>query len=202
DGAKAIVKSKLNIPFVIVGEPTSLAIVNGHFGILIIKVTAKGKTAHSSRPEMGINAIDMLLEVISKVKKMPIGSETLMSLVQINGGFADNIIPDKAEAMFSFRISPDDLTDYAEKIKLLSTNDVEVEIVQQIGAVYCKVPTQLSFIKTVKTVKYLTELSFYKNGVVLGPGDIQYAHGPEENLDRKELPQAVEIYKEILRNFT
>ena len=133
---------------------------------------------------------------------MPIGSETLMSLVQINGGFADNIIPDKAEAMFSFRISPDDLTDYAEKIKLLSTNDVEVEIVQQIGAVYCKVPTQLSFIKTVKTVKYLTELSFYKNGVVLGPGDIQYAHGPEENLDRKELPQAVEIYKEILRNFT
>lgn len=202
DGAKAIVKSKLAIPFVIVGEPTSLAIVNGHFGILIIKVAAKGKTAHSSRPELGINAIDSLLDIIDKVNKMPIKSGTLMSLVQINGGFADNIIPDKAEAIFSLRISPNDSTDYLKRIKLFSIKNVKVEIIQKIEAVYCKVPAQLAFIKTIKTVKYLTELSFYKNGVVIGPGDIQYAHGAGEKLERKELFQAVEIYKKILNNFT
>ena len=201
DGAKAIVKSKLAIPFVIVGEPTSLAIVNGHFGILTIKVMAKGKAAHSSRPELGINAIDMLLELIAKVNKMPIKSGTLMSLVQIKGGFADNIIPDEAEAIFSFRISPDDQTDYIKNIKLLAPDNVDVEIVQQVGSVYSQVPPQLAFIKDVKTVKYMTELSFYKNGVVLGPGDIRYAHGVEEQLERTELPQAVEIYKKILKNF-
>ncbi len=200
-GAKALMKSKLKIPFVVVSEPTSLAIVNGHFGILIIKVTAKGKAAHSSRPELGINAVDLLLELIGKVKRMPINSETLMSLVQINGGLADNIIPDTASAVISFRISLDDQTDYAKNIELLSPDNIKVEIVQQVESVYCKVPPQLAFVKTIKTVKYMTELSFYKNGVVLGPGDIQYAHGVEEWLDRSELPKAVGIYRKVLENF-
>ena len=151
---------------------------------------------------MGINAVDLLLELIGKVKKMPIKSGTLMSLVQINGGLADNIIPDTASAVFSIRISPDDQTDYTKNIELLSSENIDVEIVQQVGAVFSQVPPQLAFIKEVKTVKYMTELSFYKKGIVLGPGDIQYAHGAEEKIAKSELPEAVEIYKRILKNFT
>lgn len=201
DGAKAIVKSKLPIPFIIVGEPTSLEIVNGHFGILIIKIIAAGKAAHSSRPEKGINAIDKLLGVLAKVKTMPVNHGTLMSVVQINGGTADNVIPDAATGIVSFRVSPSDTTDYFKKIKSFAATGVKVES-QEIKAIYCKVPKQLSFIKKITTVKYLTELSFYKNGVVLGPGDIKYAHGPDEKLPRKELPEAVKIYKQILKNFS
>lgn len=202
DGARAMVKSGLIIPFVIVGEPTSLEIVNGHFGILIIKISVKGKASHSSRPEEGINAIDILLEIIKKVKTMPLNSGTLMSLVKINGGIADNIIPDDAQATLSFRISPNDSTDYFNKIKSFSSDNAKVEVSQEVKAIYCKVPSQLSFIKTIKTVKYLTELSFYKKGIVLGPGDIKYAHGSEERLLRKELPEAVKIYLRILKNFS
>jgi acetylornithine deacetylase/succinyl-diaminopimelate desuccinylase-like protein len=44
-------------------------------------------------------------------------------------------------------------------------------------------------------------LSFYKKGVVLGPGDIQYAHGKEEKIEKKELSKAVSIYTKILKNF-
>lgn len=201
DGAKTMVNSGLKIPFIIVGEPTSLEIVNGHFGILIIKITAKGKASHSSKPEKGINAINILLEGITKVKKMKIHKESLMSLVQINGGVADNIIPDRSEAIFSFRISPNDKNNYFLQIKSLLSKNIKVEEVQKVGAIYCKVPNQLSFIKKVKTVKYLTELSFYKKGVVLGPGDIKYAHGPDENLPKRELSEAVKIYTKILKNF-
>ena len=202
DGARAVVKSRLPIPFIIVGEPTSLEIVNVHFGILIIKIIVKGKAAHSSRPEKGVNAIYILLNIIQKVNTISLYPETLMCLAQINGGSADNIIPDEAHAIFSFRISPNDTTDYYKIINSFSTNSIVVKIIQNIEAVYSKVPTQLSFIKTIKTVKYLTELSFYKNGVVLGPGDIQYAHGIQEKLPRKELSEAVKIYKNILENFS
>jgi acetylornithine deacetylase len=201
-GAKTVVDSGLDIPFVIVGEPTSLEIVNGHFGIIIIKVTAHGKAAHSSRPEKGINAIDMLLSVVKKIKTIPIFPETLISLVQINGGTADNIIPDEANAVFSFRISPKDTTNYVEKFKLLADKNINVDATLQIDAVYCDVPKELSFIETRRTVKYLTELSFFKNGVVIGPGDIQYAHGPDEQLPREELSKAVKIYQQILKNFS
>lgn len=200
DGAKAIAKSKLKIPFVIVGEPTSLEIVNGHFGILIIDITAKGKAAHSSRPEKGINAIDKLISAISLIKAMPIYPDTLMSLVQINGGIADNIIPTEARAIFSFRISPNDTNNYFEKIKSITKSLVNVKA-QEIRAIHCKVPGQLSFIKNIRTVKYLTELSFYKKGVVIGPGDIQYAHGLNEKISIAELSEAVKIYTKILENF-
>jgi len=202
DGAKAIVKSKINIPFVIVGEPTSMEIVNGHFGILVIKISAKGKSSHSSRPEKGINAINILLETINKVKGISLYSETLMSLVQINGGIADNIIPDEANAVFSFRISPKDNNNYPKIFKSFETKNLKVSILQEVKPISCKVPKELSFIKIIRTVKYFTELSFYKNGVVLGPGDIQYAHGKEEMIEKKELSKAVNIYTKTLENFS
>lgn len=201
-GARAIVKSGLITPFVVVGEPTSLEIVNGHFGILIIKISVKGKAAHSSMPEKGINAIDILLDVTKKARTLKLGKGTLMSLVQIKGGIADNIIPSDAEAILSFRVSPNDSIDYLENIKSFSNRGTKVEIVQEIKAIYCKVPPELSFIKQVKTVKYLTELSFYKTGVVLGPGDIKYAHGLEEKVPRKELRKAVKIYERIIGNYS
>ena len=201
DGAKQIVKSELDMPFVIVGEPTSLEIVNGHYGILVVEISTKGKAAHSSRPEKGVNAIDVLIEEVAKIKKMKVFSKTLMSLVMIKGGLADNIIPDKAKATFSFRISPKDKNDYVKKIKSLVSSNVKVKVSQEIGAVYCKVPNKLSFIKKVTTVKYLTELSFYKKGVVLGPGDIKYAHSPDEKLPKKELKKAIETYFTIINKF-
>lgn len=200
-GVKSLMTSDLHIPFIVVGEPTSLEIVNGHYGILIIKVTSHGKAAHSSKPEMGINAIDLLIEEIAKIKSIPIFPETLMSVVIINGGVADNIIPDNASTIFSFRISPHDATNYFEKMKSIVSAETEVTLVQEAPSVFCDIPRELSFIKTIKTVKYMTELSFYKNGVVLGPGDIKYAHGPDERLPKDELSKAVEIYNQILKNY-
>lgn len=202
DGAKAIMKSKINIPFIVVGEPTSMEIVNKHFGILVIKISAKGKSAHSSRPEKGINAIDILLDAIKRVKEISLYPETLMSLVQIAGGIADNIIPDTANAIFSFRISPNDTNDYPKIFKSFETGNLKVFVLQEVQPISCKVPKELSFIKTVRTVKYFTELSFYKNGIVLGPGDIQYAHGKEERIEKNELSKAVKIYIKILKNFS
>lgn len=201
-GAKKILESGVEIPFVIVGEPTCLEIVNGHFGILIIKLSAKGKTAHSSQPDKGINAINLLLKTVFSVNLMPVHPESLMSLVQINGGLADNIIPDNAEAIFSFRISPEDKEDYVKKIQSLATEGVCPDKQIEIESVYTDVPEELDFIKGRKVVKYCTELSFFKNGVVLGPGDIGFAHGSEEHISKKELIKSVEIYSDIIKNFT
>lgn len=201
DGARNILKSGVEIPFVIVGEPSSLEIVNEHFGILVVKITAKGKAAHSSKPDEGINAIDLLLEVIKRVKSLKIHPNTLMSLVLINGGVADNVIPGLAEAIFSFRISPDDKNDYTSQIKAFSTENISVEETLKLNSVHTDLPKELSFIKERKTVKYSTELSFFQKGVVIGPGDIKYAHGPSEQLSKIELKKAVEVYSKIIENF-
>lgn len=201
DGAKSLIKKGLKIPFVIVGEPSSLEIVNQHFGILSVKIKTRGKAAHSSRPEEGENAIDGLIRVIEKVKAIEVHPKTLMNLVRIEGGIADNIIPAQASAVFNFRTAPVDKNDYLKLIKTFANEKVEIEDLNNVDSVYAKVPDELSFIKERKTVKYATELAFFKKGAIIGPGDIKYAHGPNEYVSKKELAKAVEVYLQIIKNF-
>lgn len=200
-GVKKLLKSKINIPFVIVGEPTSLEVVNAHFGILVLEITAKGKSAHSSEPKKGINAIDKLLKAIKSVKKMKIDRKSFFSVCEIGGGIADNIIPDKASAIIAFRISPNDKTDYFKKVRERLKNLIDVEKELELDSIMTKVSKELSFIKKVKTVKYGTELSYYKRGVVLGPGDIKFAHSNNEMIKKSDLRKGVEIYKRIIKNY-
>lgn len=199
-GVKNIVKSKIDIPFVIVGEPTSLDIINAHHGVLVLKLIAKGKSAHSSKPNEGINAIEIILDGLNKILQFKLHDDTLLNLSRINGGIADNIIPNNAEATLSLRISPDDKTDYLKEIKKILAK-IEVKKILEIEGVKTKVPKELSFIKKIRSVRYATELSFFKNGIVLGPGDIKHAHGDNERIFKKELNQAVDVYYKIIKNF-
>jgi len=201
DGAIKVKESNLKIPFIVVGEPTSLEIVNGHFGMLVLSVTAKGKACHSSQPEKGINAIDKLLNGIEKIKNIPLDANSLMSLVKVSGGIADNIIPPEALAAFSFRIHPQDKTDYKKIIKSALGSGYEVKEILNASSVYTEIPKQLSFIKKNRIVKYGTDLSILKNGVVIGPGDIKYAHGDNEQIKKSEIVRAVGIYSQIIKNF-
>ena len=201
DGAKKIKESGIKLPFIIVGEPTTLDIVNGHFGILNLKITAKGKAAHSSRPEEGINAIDKLIEAIGKIKSIPLDPNSLMSLVRISGGIANNIIPAESDCIFSFRIHPQDKNDYQKIIKSAIGSEFKVENLLDASSVYSEIPKELSFIKNNRIVKYGTDLSILKNGVVIGPGDIKYAHADNEQIKKSELIRAVDTYCQIIKNF-
>ena len=201
DGAENLMQTGLKVPYVVVGEPTSLEIVNQHFGLLAVRVKTKGKAAHSSRPEEGINALDLLLETVKKVKDLKTHPETLMSLVRLNGGVADNVIPESAEAVFSFRISPKDKSNYFKFFESLRSGAIKVEKIINVKSIHTDVPNELSFIKVVRGVKYFTELSIFKNGVIIGPGDIRYAHGPDEKVSKDELAKAVEVYSQIIKNF-
>ena len=200
-GVRKVAEIINDISFIIVGEPTSLNIVNKHHGILSLEILSKGKKAHSSNPEEGENAINKLVEAISKIKEIIIHPESSMSICKIQGGIANNIIPDHAEATISFRISPNDKIDYFHKINDFIKDDVKVKKINEIESVSTEIPSEISFIPNVRTVKYATELSVYRKGIVLGPGDIKYAHTDEERINKKELKKAVNIYKQIIINY-
>ena len=204
DGVKSLIDSKINIPFVVVGEPTACNLVNGHYGILNIKISSQGKAAHTSQPQQGINAIDLLIAAINKIKSIPINSEIPMSLVEIEGGFADNIVPQAASAIFGLRPSPDDRSNFYDLFAsaLSQEKNIKVETLANIPPIRFSVPKELSFIGEGQTVKYCTELSFYPNGVVFGPGDIRFAHGSDERILKSELSKAVDTYYQILINYS
>ncbi len=201
DGAQTVLKNNIDIPFVIVGEPTSLKIVNAHYGFLAFQLTAKGKAAHSSKPKEGINAIELLLPVMQKVREMNVHPESILTLAKIEGGVSDNVIPESASALFSMRISPNDSTDYIAQIQSFLPKEIICEVQYNVASVQSIVPKELSFITDIYSVEYFTELSFFQKGVIIGPGSIDYAHGNNEKVLKKEVEKSVEVYLQILRNF-
>lgn len=53
----------------IIGEPTELAVCSSHKGQICLVITTYGMAAHSSRPELGVNAIVAMSQVIEALQR-------------------------------------------------------------------------------------------------------------------------------------
>lgn len=114
-GVQELVK-KVKADFAIVAEPTKLQIVDTHKGVVRWKVHTPGRACHSSRPELGVNAIyrmGKLLGVIEEYAKFVrvaghdarLGSPTL-SVGRIDGGVSVNTVPDDCVIEVDRRLLP------------------------------------------------------------------------------------------------
>lgn len=89
--------------YVIIGEPTNLKPAIAHKGVLWAKVTFKGRTAHASFPQHGINAINGAAEFIKLIneKLLPLFEERrdpflgvpTLNVGVIHGGTGPNVVP-------------------------------------------------------------------------------------------------------------
>ncbi len=57
---------------VLVGEPTSLLLGMAQKGRAGLLVEARGRSAHTSRPELGVNAIYKLMEALARIRSLPL----------------------------------------------------------------------------------------------------------------------------------
>lgn len=115
-GAKAFVASKPRIDLAIIGEPTSNVVASAHKGSLRPRIRVSGKTAHSGMPHLGINAIleaGRLMGLVTELHERDIkqrshklvGSASI-TVTRIEGGHADNVIPDRCEFLIDRRLLP------------------------------------------------------------------------------------------------
>lgn len=211
---------------VIVGEPTANIPATGHKGALYLKVTIRGKTAHSSMPELGDNAIYKAAKCISKVEAFHFGAERdmLLGYPSINvgkmqGGLNINSVPDHAEFTIDLRT-----TTKVEHQKVLKSlfrelgKEAEVEILVDLDPVstpetdpfvqlaydVCNVDRQDD--RWSRALPYLTDgsvLQAYYGGMptlILGPGEPGMAHRTDEYISIKKLKQALSNYKSIILN--
>jgi succinyl-diaminopimelate desuccinylase len=96
-------------------EPTDVTIQAGCLGNLNALLHFHGVSGHSARPWAAENAIDKALEGLrpfATVEPRPveIGGLTfteVVSVTQIAGGIASNVIPDRVTANVNFRYAPD-----------------------------------------------------------------------------------------------
>lgn len=104
---------------VVVGEPTSMKVANAHKGQHVSRTTIVGKEAHSSRPEDGVNAIEVAAELIQFIGGLRDDARengvrdslfdppyTSFNIGPISGGSMFNIIPGGCEFDWEFRPVP------------------------------------------------------------------------------------------------
>ena len=107
-------KSPKGSKFLINGEPTDNRIAIASKGALRVELRAKGRMAHSAYPELGDSAIDKLVEALHDILALPLPSEpeigpATMNIGILSGGYAPNVISDKAEAHILIRtVGPSD----------------------------------------------------------------------------------------------
>jgi succinyl-diaminopimelate desuccinylase len=96
-------------------EPTDNTLQLGCLGNLNASVVFAGRSAHSARPWLGVNAIGVALDGLAPVltaEPRDVEVEGLlfrevMSVTQLHAGIATNVIPARAEATINFRYAPD-----------------------------------------------------------------------------------------------
>ena len=188
--------------FIIVGEPTGNKLATAHKGVLTLTLTTKGKAAHSAYPERGESATLKLLDVLSDIRSLDFGRDpvlgpTVMNLGQINGGTASNVIPGRAEAVLSFRtgVSPD-LVLSGVRSATAGRADIAVRTKSQPQVLFTLpgFPTELMPFGT--DIPYLTA---FGRPLLLGPGSVLDAHIENERVEKRQLEDAVAIYKELVR---
>lgn len=167
----------------IIGEPTELVPMIGHKGGLGVEVIVKGKPAHASSPEEGINAIsnmakiirslDILADDVSKRIDGLFGKASLV-VTQISGGRATNIIPDECKITIDRRLIPGETKDKAfeeilEVVNNLKKSDLSLVVLleEKIGINPCRISIDEPIVKTVKESIYevtnvQTEISGFK----------------------------------------
>ena len=202
DSAGAVVanKSPKGSRFLINGEPTDNRLALASKGALRVELRAKGRMAHSAYPELGDSAINKLIEALHDVLAMPlpiepeIGPATL-NIGLISGGYAPNVISDKAEAHLLVRtVGPSDqikkniATIVGDRADVDFSLDLPFVRMRRVGTL----PTMIA-----KFTTDIPALTAWGEPLLLGPGSIHVAHTPNEKIAKKELLECVDLYVEI-----
>jgi succinyl-diaminopimelate desuccinylase len=203
----------LEADLVIVLEPTDNELHLGCVGNLSAQLTFRGVSAHSARPWTGENAIHKAAAALAPLAALePLDVEVdglvfheVVSAVAIEGGIADNVVPDRCVARLNYRYAPGRSREQAEDRVRELARDAEVEILGNSPPAHVVLDRPL-----VSRLREAGELAvrpkqawtpvaqFAEAGldaVNLGPGATRYAHRADEQVEAGELVRTFEALR-------
>jgi acetylornithine deacetylase len=200
DGAKAANAVAPGSRYLVNGEPTDNRLGTATRGAYRVRLRASGRAAHSSLPELGISAIDKLIDALIVLRGIawprdPDLGHTFYNVGSIAGGVAPNVIPPSAEAELMFRtVGPH------ETIRgLIETHAGTLVSVEDVLALPA---SRLSTVPGIESAPFsfttdIPWLDRWGTPLLLGPGSAAVAHSDDEHVRIADLYRAVDLYVQI-----
>jgi succinyl-diaminopimelate desuccinylase len=205
--------------FLLTGEPTDFHVGTQSKGVLDLRITLEGKSAHGSTPWLGKNAVLLAHEHYRRVAELPFANERnalfpypSMNLARIIGGDVLNRVPDRCTYDLDIRYLPNQ--DPREVVRQIRSIDLPAEV----EVLFSREPTYVSRSNPyVKALREVAARHFRGNPVGVGrhgASDIVYFqragipgvefgpiggghHGPNEYV----VASSLEAYRQMLVQF-
>ncbi len=221
DGSATFLQSR-RPPWVVIGEPTSMAPCFSHYGYLEAALTTQGRRIHSSLPELGHNAVESMLRVLLHLGKDPLfdrkQTDIVYSIREMSSSRAGFVVPDRCEALIDLHLPPE--TDPAQIQQAIRERldgagqfvaDLNLEVSFEfssrgyqiggdnwLGQVLESVYPRLNLPMQFDAFRSHSDGNlFFEAGVpslILGPGSLETAHTPDEQTSLPEVEAAARIY--------
>jgi acetylornithine deacetylase len=186
--------------YLINGEPTGNKLAAGSKGSLRLRLTTRGRAAHSAYPEHGDSAVERLLDVLADLRRLAwpaddFFGQTTCNIGTLTGGTRPNIIPAEASAELQIRLVTESARVKAE---------LERAVGGRAGIEYLSVAEPVRLLAVAgferEVVRFTTDIPYLPNWgtpLLLGPGSILDAHTSGERIRKDELVEAVELYARL-----
>jgi succinyl-diaminopimelate desuccinylase len=199
---------------VLVLEPTDNELQVGCVGNINAQLRFEGKSAHTARPWLGVNAIDLAVEGLRPVVGLPphdvevegLLFREVLSLTRIQGGRADNVVPDLVEATLNFRYAPHRTPADAESRLRELAGGVEITSHSPAAPVAVRNPLvqrlrDLGGFEVTPKQAWTPVAQFAERGldaVNFGPGATRFAHTRDEQIEIAALERSFDSLRAFL----
>jgi len=208
--------------WVVVGEPTGLAACFAHYGYLEADLVTRGRSSHSSLPELGHNAVESMLRLLLFLGKEPLfdreRSEIVYSIRELISSRAGFVVPDRCEAWIDLHLPPGmepaALQEAIRRTTAEGTRSIpglEVEVnfdfaspgydlgIDNLPArIVNNIYPRLGLQPKLEPFRSHSDGNlFFAAGskpIILGPGSLETAHTPDEQVIFAEVVTAARIY--------
>jgi acetylornithine deacetylase len=213
----------------LIGEPTEFRILRMHPGHVGVEIAVRGHAAHSSRPDLGINAIEDVADIVTQIRALAVelaGERAdlpemerpwvAVNIARVEGGSAINIVPDRCVLQLGYRPLPGQPPEAVlRRIEArIAALPLRGEVTIRLHSLTPSMLTPAGTPLEAALARHASHpgcgaASFGTDGanlarlgmqpLIFGPGSISVAHQPNEHVEVAALVHAVDVLEQVIR---
>jgi succinyl-diaminopimelate desuccinylase len=221
-GSRALLEHPLmsKLSDLVVCEPTGMTLCRSSRGRTFGELVIRGKTAHGSRPGVGVNTIDIAADIISSLRTLNADVSPPTSFWQplsIHACVEPDIIPDVCRLRLDCRVMPTSSCDYEiARLKHMldaveRAHHVKTEFSVEDKREPWTTASNHRLVLRIHSLGDFEETTFSGSTdanvlleagltpVIIGPGDLSDVHHENESVSLKDLERAFSLYKALMQ---